>query len=110
MTACLCANRVLEDTGIIVKSVRVYSWSDIIKTAVDDLKKSGAPKNVPSPPISTPPGPFTYDRSKFVYLCLPMFSDTLRHLSAGVPFRHNSTLSSAENGSLENDCGETASA
>lgn len=71
MTACSHANRVLEDTGSIVKPVCVYSWADIIRTTVDELKKSGASKNLPSPPIPAPPGPFTYGQFEFVYLCFP---------------------------------------
>ncbi|XP_075907111.1 rho guanine nucleotide exchange factor 1 isoform X3 [Nelusetta ayraudi] len=48
-------------------------WANIIRTAVEELKKSGASKNLPSPPIPAPPGPFT----------------------------HNSQLSPAENGGLK---------
>lgn len=86
MTACSRANRVLEALESIVKPVCVYSWSDIIKTAVDELKKSGASKNLPSPPITAPPGPLTYSPFEFVYLCLPMFSDSIRLISVLLSF------------------------
>lgn len=106
---------------IVIEIVCVHSWTEVIKAAVDDLKKSGAPMRLTLPPEGggAPLSPSVYVLAcatvcvcllaRYIH-CLPKFT----HLQIPNFFRHflsirlNAPLSPTENGSLKNSSGEIA--
>lgn len=58
----------------------LHSWTDVIKSAVDDLKKSGAPLKLPLPLVGGAPFSPTAYVSKFVcvYTCVCAYTSVER--------------------------------
>lgn len=100
----------------------MYSWTDVIKTAVDDLKKSGAPMRLTLPPGG---GGAPFSPTAYVSVCVCAYSSDERaryihrlpkftHLKISHFFCHllsirlTAPLSPTENGGLKSSSGENA--
>lgn len=89
----------------------VYRWTEVIKSAVDDLKKSGAQMRLPLPPG---PGGSPFSPSTYVCVCEPSHAKgnhfQISHFFASFPrARLNAPSSPTENGGvLKSGIGEIA--